>query len=71
MILLHNNREIEIQVYGRYADDLTVESAQYLDGNDEVSDEVVDEIMNSYADEIYIDWYESRMAEAESRCSER
>lgn len=58
--------EIEISIGGAYEDDIQIEEAAYFDSDDEVSDETIDYILDTYADEIYTEWYENKAGEAES-----
>ena len=61
-----NNREVEITVSGRDHDDIEISDAIFVDNPDEeVPDEVVDYIWDTYADDLYQEWYENMVCEAE------
>ena len=55
-------REIEISVFGKYADDIQIGDASFVDGspNEEVPDSDLDFIMENHADDVYQLWYEYR-----------
>lgn len=60
------NEELEITgVCGRYEDDIEITDIQYVNRDDEVSDEDVDYVMNNYASDIYDMWYENQVGAAE------
>jgi len=67
-MLVKNNdgREIEIHVYGNHSDDIQIDEAFYLDSNDDVTDEDIEYIMDYYADDIYLQWYENKCGQAEA-----
>jgi hypothetical protein len=59
-------REVEIEIYGRYEDDIEITEAQYVDESlGEVSDETIDYILDTYSSEIYDEWFENKVCEAE------
>ena len=60
--------EIEICVSGREPDDLEILEAFYLDDHEkDVPDNVIEHIMEAYADKIYEAWIEDRVAWAEAQ----
>lgn len=58
-------REIEISVYGRYEDDIQIDSAQYVDGDDEVSEETCEYIYEHYQSELYEAWFDQQCGRAD------
>ena len=59
-------REVEISVYGRYDDDIQIDEAVYVDGDEEVPEEEIEYISETYADEIYQEWTENQACAAEA-----
>lgn len=62
-----DGRDVELYVSGRYEDDITIDEIYYLDSSDDVSDETIDYIYDTYAEEIYQCWYEKQIGAAEDR----
>ena len=60
------DREIEISIYGLYEDDIQIDEAAYFDSEEEVSDETIEYILDTYADAIYAEWHDNKVGEAES-----
>ena len=61
-----NNRELEIDGLSGAEDDIQIDSIYYTDNPDEeVSDEVVDYIMDTYAAELYNEWFQNQVCAAE------
>jgi hypothetical protein len=58
-------REIEISVYEKYEDDIQIDDANYIDSDDEVSEDTLDYIYSQYADAMYEVWYDNKIGEAE------
>jgi hypothetical protein len=64
-----DGNEIEISVTGRYEDDIQIEEVYYVDESlGEVSDKVVDYIMDNYQQEIYELWFDNQIGMSESIC---
>jgi RNA binding exosome subunit len=61
-----NNREVELEVFGHYSDDIQIISAYYVDDNSEVPDHICDWIQDNYADAIFEQWLEQQQGIAES-----
>jgi len=59
-------REIEIEIYGKYEDDINIDSAIYLDTGEYVPDSVVNYILDAYAGDIYEEWYQNQVMRAEA-----
>ena len=57
--------EIEISVYGQYEDDIQIDQADYVHSDDEVPESTIDYILDTYASEIYQEWYENKVGEAD------
>lgn len=58
---------IDIQVYGKYEDDICIESAYYEDDVlGEVSEDTIDYILENYQEDIYTHWYENKCSDAET-----
>ena len=64
MICLHDGREIELRLHGDM-DDIQVSEAYYLDGDEDVPDDVIDMLLDKYADEVYMELYENKIGQAE------
>ncbi len=58
-VKLQDGREIEISVYGKYVDDLQ------FDCDEELDDDAVEHIQTNYADEMYEEWMEQRITQAD------
>lgn len=66
MIVLYKNREVELgRVFGRHHDDLELESAFWVDTNEELDDEDFEYVCDFFAEEIYEMWYDRNVMEAE------
>jgi len=61
-------REVEIQVGGRYEDDIQIEEATYVNSDIEVSEEEIDYIYETYPDSLYEAWLEMGIRRAEDYC---
>ena len=61
-------REVEIEIGGKYSDDIEVYSAVYVDTGEDASDETVDYLTNTYNSEIHQEWLENQIGAAESLC---
>ena len=61
-----NGRECEISVYGRFDDDIQIDSAVYTDDGTDVPDDQVEFLYDHYASEIYEHWFENQIGAAES-----
>jgi len=59
-------KEVEIFVYGQHDDDIQIDEAYYTNDNSEVSDDEIEWIMDSYASDIYDEWYQNQVCAAES-----
>jgi hypothetical protein len=62
---LKDGRQVEFSVFGRYEDDLTIDDIYFTESEDEVSQEDIDYIEKTYAQEIYENWIEDQIARAE------
>lgn len=60
-----SGREIYISVYGKYEDDIQIDEAYYVDTEEDVPDDVIAYIYENYASEMYDQWYENKVCEAE------
>ena len=67
MITDKNGRELIVSVSGKYQDDIQIDSLEYRDSDEEVSEEVYDYVMDNYGDVLYELWYQDKICEAESR----
>lgn len=65
MIFTHNNREIEMTFTG-WIDDIQCDYAVYTDNGEQVSDDTVDELIESNASDIELNVMERAMASAEA-----
>jgi hypothetical protein len=66
--MLYKNKqgeEIELELYGKYDDDIQVSNAYYADKEGEVSDDEIEYIMEYYSSEIYEQWYQNKVGESE------
>ena len=62
-----NGDTINIQVGGRYSDDIQVLSAEYeMHPEETVSDTEIEWILKHHADAVYQEWLEQRIDAAES-----
>ena len=60
-----NNNAIEIQVYGSYSDDIQIDCAEYLELDDEVSEDTIEYIYKNYQDELYEEWYNGMISKCD------
>lgn len=61
------NNEIEIEVSGKYSDDIQIDSAEYVDETlGEVMEETIDYILDNYQDTLYEKWIDLQVMRAES-----
>ena len=58
-------RALEFNVCGRHEDDLEVDEIYYLEGEDKVSDETVEFVLNEYATQAHEYWIDQRIGAAE------
>lgn len=65
MIFEYEGREIEMQFHG-VQDDIQCTYAKYTDNNEDVPDEAVDLLMDSYASEIDQEAWENACSAAET-----
>lgn len=61
-----SGRDVEIEIGGSYSDDIQIESASYLDSDEEVIDSEIDFIMDRYADKIEEEFIQNGVMAAES-----
>lgn len=60
------NRDIEITVCGDNEDDLYIDTAYYVDSDDDVPDDTLDYILDAYAGEIHSQWVQNQVCRAEA-----
>lgn len=73
-----NGRDVEMSIHGKHSDDLQCDGAEFVTATildrvkdifglpaPEPTDADIDYIMATYADEIYQDWIEDKVCEAE------
>jgi hypothetical protein len=60
-----NGDGIELEVYGKYDDDIQVSDAYYTHKEGEVSDDEIEYVMENYSSEIYEQWYQNKVGESE------
>jgi len=65
ILTLKDGREVELEVGGKYSDDIQVESAFYVDNGLEVIDSDVEYLQENYGDEFYEEWYEGKIGESD------
>ncbi len=60
-------QEIEItSIYGQYDDDIQIDACNYVDSDNEVSDEDIEYIYENYQDSLYETWHENKVSQAEA-----
>lgn len=65
VLTLTDGREVEVEVGGKYADDIQVESAAFVNSAEEVPEDCIEELQENYADEMYEEWMFRRQQDAD------
>lgn len=71
MILKHEGREVEVTLYGDGPDDLFLDSGTYIDDGSEVSEDVLDALMDQNYGIILEDWTSNQIDRAHSMFEDR
>lgn len=67
MVIMFNDREVEISVYGQHSDDVQIDSAVYLDTNEDLTDAEVDELYEYFQDQIDEAWFNLQLLRGDFR----
>ena len=65
-VLDQDGRELRISFSGSDIDDIQIDKAEYMDSDEEVSEEALEYIMRKYNTQINDEWYQRQVMKAEA-----
>lgn len=65
-VLDQDGRKLRISFSGSEVDDIQIDEAEYMDSDEEVSEETLEYVMRRYSTQINDEWYQRQVMRAEA-----